>query len=119
MKRSKHVSAPLLASAAVAFLAGCRQEQMQRCVDEHNVVVDDMFCDGKAVQQNNNFYHPGGHGFYRYYYGGSGTYFPGSVATGGGYAPTSGFSYATSTSRGGFGSSFSSGHAGGGHGGGS
>jgi hypothetical protein len=112
MKRSKHVAAPLLTSAAVAMLAGCRQAQMQRCVDEHNVVVDDSLCQNQPGQQNNSYYHPGGGGFYRYYYGGGGTYFPGSVATGGGYAPTPGYSYATS--RGGFGSSFGEGHGGGG-----
>jgi hypothetical protein len=108
MKRSTHVAAPLLASAALTMLAGCRQTQMQRCVDEHNVVVVDSLCQNLPGQQNNNYYHPGGLGFYRYYYGGGGSYFPGSVATGGGYAPVSGFAYATS--RGGFGSSFSEGH---------
>jgi hypothetical protein len=106
MKRSSHVAAPLLASAALSLLAGCKQAQMQRCVDEHNVVVDDSLCQNQPGQQNNNYYHPGG--FYRYYYGGTGNYFPGSIASGGGYAPVSGFSYATS--RGGFGESFSGGH---------
>jgi hypothetical protein len=93
----------------MALLTGCRQEQMQRCVDEHNVVVDDSLCQNQPGQNNNNFYHPPG--IFRYYYGGSGTYFPGSVATGGGYAPVTGFSYATS--RGGFGSSFGGGEGGG------
>ena len=110
MKRSKHVAAPLLASAAIAMLTGCRQAQMKRCVDEHNVVVDDSLCGNQPGQQNNNnYYHPGG--FYRYYYGGGGSYFPGSVASGGGYAPSAGYSYATS--RGGFGSSFGGGEGGG------
>jgi len=106
MKRSQQVTAPLLASAALTLLAGCRQEQMQRCVDEHNVVVDDSLC---KVQPNadNNYYHTP----YRFYYGGGGSYFPGSVATGGGYAPVSGFSYATS--RGGFGSTHAGGEGGG------
>jgi hypothetical protein len=101
MKRSAHVAAPLLASAALTMLTGCRQEQMQRCVDEHNVVVDDSLC-GVPPRPN------GFGGFYpspfRYYYGGVGNYFPGSIASGGGFAPISGYSYATS--RGGFGSSF-------------
>jgi hypothetical protein len=105
MKRSTHVAAPLLASAALTLLTGCRQEQMQRCVDEHNVVVDDSFCQNQQGQNNNNFYHPPG--LYRYYYGGTGTYYPGSIATGGSYTPTPGFGYATS--RGGFGSSFGDG----------
>jgi len=112
MKRSTQVAAPLLATAALSLLTACRQEQMKRCVDEHNVVVDESLCEGQPGQQNNNYYHPlGGGGFYRYYYGGGGTYFPGSVATGGGYAPSAGFSYATS--RGGFGGSFGEGHGGG------
>ena len=63
MKRSTHVAAPLLASAALSMLAGCRQPQMKRCVDEHNVVVDNSFCDNQPNQQNNNYYHaPGEHG---------------------------------------------------------
>jgi hypothetical protein len=108
MKRSTHVAAPLLASAALAMLAGCKQMQMKRCVDEHNVVVDDSFCENQPGQQDNNYYHPPpGMGFFRWYYGGTGTYYPGSIVSGGGYAPAAGYSYATS--RGGFGSSFSDG----------
>jgi len=107
MKRSTQVAAPLLASVALAMLAGCKQTQMKRCVNQQNVVVDDSFCENQPGQQqnNNNYYHPPGIGLFRWYYGGAGTYYPGSFATGGGYAPASGFSYATS--RGGFGSSFS------------
>lgn len=112
MKRSTHVAAPLLASAALSMLTGCRQAQMQRCVNEHNLVVDEAFCKNQPAQQNNNNYHPGGPGFYRYYYGGAGGYYPGAVVTGGGFAPLPGASY--STLRGGFGST----HAGGGEGGG-
>jgi len=104
MRRSKHVAAPLLASAALTMLTGCRQEQMQRCVDEHNVVVDDSLCNVQPQRSPTGGFYPNP---FRYYYGGTGTYFPGSIASGGGYAPMSGFSYATS--RGGFGSSFSGG----------
>jgi hypothetical protein len=110
VKKSSSVAAPLLASAALAMLAGCKQEQMKRCVNEHNVVVDESFCEtqpGQQQQNNNNYYQPTTPGFYRWYYGGGGTYYPGSIATGGGYAPSAGFSYATS--RGGFGSSFGGG----------
>ena len=78
---------------------------MQRCVDEHNVVVDESLC--KAQQQPN----PAG-GFYpmpfHWYYGGWGGYGLGSVVGGGGFVPLSGHSYASPTSRGGFGSSFHS-----------
>jgi hypothetical protein len=107
VKKSSTVAAPLLASAALAMLTACRQPEMQRCVDEHNVVVDDSLC---AAQPQHN---PAG-GFYpspfRYYYGGYGGYGLGSMVGGGGYAPMAGHSYASSTTRGGFGST----HAGGG-----
>jgi hypothetical protein len=120
MKRSKHVAAPLVASAALAFLAGCRKQEMQRCVDEHNVVVDDSLCGNANGPQNNNYYHPGG-GIYpspfRWYYGGWGGYGLGSTIGGGSYAPIAGHSYASSTVRGGFGSTHASGGEGG-HGGG-
>jgi hypothetical protein len=46
------------------------------------------------------FYYP-----YRYYYGGAGGYAIGTPVSGGDFAPVSGHSYATSTTRGGFGSS--------------
>jgi hypothetical protein len=81
------------------MLTGCRQIQMQRCVDGHNIVVDDSLCEGPPAAQSGNTT------LYRYYYGGSGTYYPGSIATGGGYSPVPGQPYATS--RGGF----SQGHA--------
>ena len=90
------------------MLTGCRQLQMQRCVDEHNVVVDDSLCNWPQQQNPNGGHYPVP---YRWYYGGAGTYYPGSTASGGGYAPMAGYSYANSTSRGGFGSSF--GHGGG------
>jgi hypothetical protein len=110
MKRSTHVAAPLLASAALSMLAGCRQPQMKRCVDEHNVVVDDSFCENQPGQQNNNNYHPGVPGVFRYYYGGWGGYAPGTAVGGGGFAPVPGASY--STARGGFGSTHASGEHG-------
>ena len=102
---------------ALAFLAGCREREMKRCVDEHNTVVDDSFCENQQGQQqnNNNYYHPIMPGVFRYYYGGWGGYAPGSVVGGGGFAPMAGHSYASPTTRGGFGSSFSGGD--GGHGG--
>ena len=111
MKRSAQVGAPLLASVALSMLAGCRQEQMKRCVDEHNVVVDNSLCDANQQQQRPNgggFYYP-----YRYYYGGTGGFTRGSVVSGGAFTPSAGAHY--STSRGGFGSTHASG--GGSHGG--
>ena len=118
-KRSTHVSAPLLASAALAVLTtGCHQHEPQRCVDENNRVVDPSFCANapKPGGTNNNYGNPG---FwpYHFYYGGSGGFAPGTIVSGGSLTPLAGHSYSTTT-RGGFGSSFgghgsdsSSGHA--------
>lgn len=129
MRRSRHVLAPLLASTAVALLAGCRGPEMQRCVDENNHVVDPAFCKNlppgstQPLSSGGNGSGGGGYIFiphvYRYYYGGGGGYSLGSSVTGGSYAPLSGHSYSTTsgTARGGFGSSFSS-HSSGGEGGG-
>lgn len=121
MRRSTQVAAPLLAAAALAMTTGCRKPEMQRCVDEHNNVVADSFCQSQPNQPQQR---PDGHGGflfvpmpYRYYYGGRGGFGLGGPAVGGSFAPTPGHSYATS--RGGFGRSFSeggshfSGHAGG------
>jgi len=124
MKRSTHVYAPLLGLAAAAMLAGCREPEMRRCVDEHNVVVADNLCDAQqGVQQRNG---GGGMPFipYRYYYGGYGGFGLGSMVGGGGFTSAPGRSYVNAsgvrsgTARGGFGSSFSEGgaHGGGGSG---
>ncbi|MEO6804407.1 MAG: hypothetical protein ABI197_14305 [Granulicella sp.] len=120
MRRSSHVVAPLLASAALALLAGCKQQEMQRCVDENNHVVADNLCQqGQATVERR----PDGHGgfllvplLYRYYYGGFGGFGLGSSVSGGGYMPSPGHSYARPTTRGGFGSTFRGGGFGGGAG---
>ncbi len=72
------------------MLAGCKQQQMKRCVDQNNVVVDNSFCENQPNQpgqQNNNYYHPLSLAFYRYYYGGAGGFSPGTIVTGGGFTP--------------------------------
>jgi hypothetical protein len=111
VRRSAQVAAPLLASAALALVAGCRQQEMQRCVDENNHVVADNLCQHGTVQQR-----PDGHGGflflpipYRYYYGGTGGYGLGTQVGGGAYSPVPGRSYASSTTRGGFGRTMSGG----------
>jgi hypothetical protein len=121
MKRSTKVAAPLLASAALAILAGCRKPEMQRCVDEQNHVVDDSLCANQPNQhlQQQQQQRPMGGGsliplipIYHYYYGGWGGYGLGSIVGGGSYVPTVGRSYTTRsgvTTRGGFGSSYSGG----------
>lgn len=97
------------------MLSGCRQPQMQRCVDESGSVVPDSYCQNQTPVQHNGgtYYHPFGNGYYRWYYGGGGGTARGSTVSGGSYTPLGGRSYSTSTSRGGFGST----HASGGHGG--
>ncbi len=117
MRRSVQVTAPLLAAAALAMLAGCRKPEMQRCVDENNHVVADNLCQNLPAQSQQP--RPIGPGipivpFYHYYYGGWGGYGLGSLVGGGSYAPLAGHSYSSGTTRGGFGSSFSS--SSGGHG---
>ncbi len=131
MRRSAHVFAPILASAALA-LTGCRTPDPQRCVDEQNHVVDPKFCANLppgataagTLDNHGGYYDSGGFFFphtYRNYYGGTGGSLMGSTMSGGSYTPLSGHSYSTSTgsaggrsasssgtSRGGFGSSFSS-----------
>src|SRR5580704_11050221 len=121
MKRSTKVAAPLLASAALAILAGCRKPEMQRCVDEQNHVVDDSLCANQPNQPQQQQQRTASSGgfiplipIYHYYYGGWGGYGLGSVVGGGSYTPAAGRSYATRSghiTRGGFGSSFSSGGA--------
>ena len=113
MKRSIQVTAPLLASVALALVTtGCHQTEPKRCVDDQNHVVDPSFCE--AQNQNNNGYHPG-YWPYHFYYGGSGGFAPGSIVSGGSNVPRAGVSYSTTT-RGGFGSSFGGGESGGAHG---
>jgi hypothetical protein len=117
MKRSTHVTAPLLAAAALAITTGCEKPQMQRCVDENNKVVDDSFCANLPANQNQQYQNFGGPGYvpyfphYRYYYGGWGGYGLGSMVGGGSYFPDPAHSYASRsgaiTTRGGFGRSFS------------
>ncbi len=107
MRRSAQVAAPLLAAAALAINTGCRKPEMQRCVDEHNVVVDDKLCANlppgqQGTQQGIQQQRPDGHGGfipfifpYHYYYGGLGGYALGSMVSGGSYTPSPNRSYAT------------------------
>src|SRR5215469_4448368 len=102
MKRSAHVAAPLLAAAALSMTSGCRKPEMQRCVDENNIVVDDSLC-AKQPQSNQQYPNMGGgggyvpyHPLYHYYYGGWGGYGWGTQAGGGSTVPAEGHSYANS-----------------------
>lgn len=83
---------------------------MQRCVDEHNNVVDESFCKNLPNQPQQRSDGHGGFLFlpiYRYYYGGIGSYNTGTHVDGGSFTPAPGRSYST-TVRGGFGRSFAS-----------
>ncbi len=112
-KRSLQVAAPLLASAALSLMTvGC-ETQPKRCIDEHNVVVDQSFCEAAATGGQNDYFRQ----HYHYYYGGNGGFALGTRASGGSFTPSDGVDYSTSTTRGGFGS-FGGGDSGGGHGGG-
>jgi hypothetical protein len=104
-RRSSTISAPLVAALALTIVTGCRKPP-KRCVDEHNHVVDDSFCQNQPnpsqpSQNTGNAFYP--QPVYRYYYGGSGGWSIGSSAVGGTYSPTPGQSYSSGTTRGGFG----------------
>lgn len=93
MKRCFQIAASLLAAAVLATTAGCRKAEMQRCVDQHNIVVDDDLCHasgeqrilGKKPEERTSF---------RYYYGGTGSTEAGTLATGGSYLPDRNRTYA-------------------------
>jgi hypothetical protein len=78
------VAAPLLAAAAITLMAGCRKPEMQRCVDRQNVVVDDDLCHAVGEQRILGK-KPEARSSYRYYYGGTGSTEPGTIATGGSF----------------------------------
>jgi hypothetical protein len=148
VKRSAKVDLSLVAALAVS-LAGCNSSQMQRCVDNSNVVAPDDFCapgfasryhwgadpatgqrrclDANGMPVSNAACTSTVDRHYHWYYGGQGSYAPGSVATEGSEFPRSGARYTTSsgsrsgeggegeghgTSRGGFGGHGSSGRGG-------
>jgi hypothetical protein len=105
MKKSRLVSLGLTPAMAIALI-GCEdRREVQRCVDQNGLVVDDKYCQQQPVA-------PGGGGdVYRWYYGGTG-YYPGETAADGYYIPTPGYSamrpsepgFGDAVARGGFGS---------------
>ncbi len=108
MKKSSHVSVIFLSSFAAAIMTGCGDDgdwseahwvEAKRCVDNHNIVVEDRLCDETSSSRG------GSHGGHSFYYGGRG-YYPGEVASGGGRVPQGGVRYASTSQipRGGFGS---------------
>jgi hypothetical protein len=109
MRRSLHVSAPLLVAAALTLATGCERPEMQRCVDEQNMVVDDDLCHAIGEQRTigGNPHKPP---VYRYYYGGTGSPESGTTAEGGRFEPDPTHSYKIATSsvtvRNGFGNKY-------------
>jgi hypothetical protein len=84
MKRFSRIPIPLFASVILAFATGCRKPEMQRCVDQQNVVVDDDLCHATGEQRILGK-KPEDRSTFRYYYGGTGSTEPGTVATGGSF----------------------------------
>lgn len=93
MRRSFQLAALLFAVAALAFMAGCRKPEMQRCVDQDQIVVDDDLCHATGEQRILG-QKPKPASTYHYYYGGTGSTEPGTRATGGSYIRLSGHTYA-------------------------
>lgn len=77
----------------LAFTSGCRKAEMQRCVDQDHIVVDDDLCHATGEQRILG-QKPKVSGTYRYYYGGTGTTESGTLATGGSYMKLTDHSYA-------------------------
>jgi hypothetical protein len=101
LKKSSHIQLGLLATLALS-LTSCGRKEMQRCIDDRQMVSEDARCFSST---------PG----YHWYYGGGGGYTTGTFVSGGSFAPHAGYSGVTSSSvsRGGFGSSAGHGSSGG------
>lgn len=84
MKCSAKITATLFASLVLSVATGCRKPEMQRCVDQHNIVVDDDLCHSHGEQRVLGR-KPEESGSFRYYYGGTGKTDAGTQATGGSY----------------------------------
>ncbi len=70
---------------------------MQRCVDEDHLVVDDDLCRATSEQRyfgSSRIKPP----VYRWYYGGTGTAEPNTLAEGGSFEPDQGHDYKVATS---------------------
>ncbi|HEY2040375.1 MAG TPA: hypothetical protein VGG95_11955 [Edaphobacter sp.] len=93
MKRWIQIATLLLAAADVTMTTGCRKPEMQRCVDQQNIVVDDDLCHATGEQRILGK-KPIERTSYRYYYGGSGSTEAGTLATGGSYLPERNQTYA-------------------------
>lgn len=93
MKRSARITTILFAFVILAAATGCRKPEMQRCVDQQNIVVDDDLCHATGEQRILGK-KPEARSTYRYYYGGTGSPEPGTVATGGSFMRERSHTYA-------------------------
>lgn len=130
LKKSSKVDLGLVAALALS-LASCNSSQMQRCVDDGNVVAPEQFCSPgftsryhwgsdasgqqRCLDANNMPVNDlacttsiGRH--YHWYYGGRGSYVSGSTAYAGSESPRSGAHYSTASEA--HGGSGDSGHSG-------
>ena len=96
MKKSGKVTLGFVAGTAMVLL-GCQRTATQRCVNTSSQVVEDFYCDPARPATY--------HGFYHWYYGGSGGFRQGTYVNGGSSIATPGVGHSSSTgvSRGGFG----------------
>jgi hypothetical protein len=92
MKKSKRVNLTLCTAVAAAAMSGCnriREAQVQRCINDANVMVEDRNCETSPYSGV-----AGGSGSYgprhRWVYGGNGGYAPGSVVYDAHDTPTDG-----------------------------
>ncbi|HEY0163575.1 MAG TPA: hypothetical protein VGB69_12920 [Edaphobacter sp.] len=92
---SRFLQIAALFAACLLTLAGtgCRKPEMQRCVNQQNIVVDDELCRTTGEQRILREKPAPAENFH-YYYGGEGSTEPGTVATGGSYLRLSGHDYA-------------------------
>ena len=108
MKKSKIITLGILALTAIACDDNI-SEEAQHYVNADGIVVDEALCNpdaGATINQDPNVLHPAI--IYRWYYGGSRVYTPGTriiINSGGGWAPSPGHSYSTPSTigKGGFG----------------
>jgi hypothetical protein len=82
-----------LAVVASGLMTGCTKPEMQRCVDQDRIVVDDDLCHATGEQRILG-QRPKASGAYRYYYGGTGSTETGTLAEGGSYIRLANHNYA-------------------------
>jgi hypothetical protein len=93
MKPFIQKTALFFAGVLLVSTIGCRKPEMQRCVDQDHIVVDDDLCHATSEQRILG-QKPKPSGSYRYYYGGTGSTETGTIATGGSYMRLAAHTYA-------------------------